>query len=1684
MPPQPTDFRDAMHWFVDEYGQYISSTRSLFATDVSLEQEAYLESAVVNLRGKGIEPFIITGEVIAQQADLIWQNAIGNSPFGQPYVSTVELDYLGSPVVIVKDLVAPEQPHHLWYLYHYILYPRLLQDKPCIITTPLGIDEFFAYGSQCEDFEYAGYKATWDKVMWILNACMIDLYQFRQVKSEGLPPMLKAEYHLFNAIKERELSVVSQQILGDYQLDISVTDGNNRLAIEIDKLSSLDLLGQTSDQSKKNFVLLSDGWKIIRFTANEVLEDLSNCADAVEQIWKQGRKKASVGRLLFGKNQPSLPALPQDDEVQKLAITNGGGPVAITGCAGTGKTYSVAHRIEYLLAQGVSPERILAFTHSEETRADLEKAVGILTDKQTVQRLNISDWQDIGYRILKENATGVNRKPPLKREVNPQRVFERVLKKVKNEYDDVQLELINQDISESSLRALISLYKANLVTVKHVQEHGQTEFDQFAAKVYKSYDDQMKKSNKVDKDDCVALCAHFLAEDSEARRKYSSKYDYVLVDEFQECTTAQNLLVRLLAYPQDNLFMVGDEDEALTEAQGAQIRVLAETSIRMPNARCYSLENNWRSHKTIVKSARALLGNMSVRTIAKDMNIVVESKTRNAIIGPNESKNEKEEAEWVAKEVAILVQSGKMPHEIAILWNNQSYATILEAALFKENIRSSASGPAEGEVPDEVGDVLAFLSLVMDPDGPKARQSFERICQLRSRELDQKLSKLSSTIASFAEANSLSFLKAIEIYYEATNDSACKDLNDLVRIVRTMNQEGLPPAETINLLKRTQKLREIYKSANVPAGVVYEPMQKVEQLQEEAREYKTVKDFLKAKEKLASSHEGDEDQGFVSIRSIDDSKGKEFPVVFVVGLAHGVFPAEEADLEEERRRFYVAITRAKELLYLSNPIAFENKLRIPSQFLVEAEIISMKAYDKRVESRSQEQLPVPGVDASIVPPDAESPLSAQEEAVLAKEREKAALEAKQKEEREAAAQAQTEQVTAAAQAKVEEETRQQAEQQRLQAEQEAAAAQAKAEEEARQQAEQQKQQAEQQRQQAEQEAAAAQAKAEEEARQQAEQQRQQAEQEAAAAQAKAEEEARQQAEQQRLQAEQEAAAAQAKAEEEARQQAEQQRLQAEQKAAAAQAKAEEEARQQAEQQRLQAEQEAAAAQAKAEEEARQQAEQQRLQAEQEAAAAQARAEEEARQQAEQQRQQAEQEAAVQTGAAQAPTDVSDLDTIFGDIGTAKAGTSLDKISVDSGVEAEETKTVEEVAQPITQLGEAASQQPIESADQSKSDKDEERKRKAKEKLEARAKKKQEEARLRAEQEIKEAEDAKNEAALVEERKKEEERKRAEQEALAMAEEEKAIKEAVAQAERDIQEAAEARARARAAAFDQIESAFQNDQPTKEEKSRSNQEIQEVQEVQPVQQNQQNNSVQPDQLDHSVPLSSPVSQEEGLSKSQDKAGRYERSPLGGDSDQGFQKGSPFSSGLGKGAGSGKGISISVSSSPIQKPQPTEPIVEDLPVEALEEERPQLIETDQKYIPPQHFIEPEEEEAPQEDEAVPPTPEPSVVVDSGQDSLPEDSSAEVLEEEPVQESAPLNHLPIPQASLRPAQLPTMEGTTRPMCPHCMILLEVGSRFCGECGYQLEVRIPACPSCSEPVVPGAKFCGECGFGLQQAQ
>jgi len=961
LPISAADIHLASQWFVESVANQHGS-RSLILTEFNPEYEAILNGALQVLRSRGIEPLELTGETIYKQAEYIWDLAIKTGSFGRPVASKVELDITGATVLVIRLLEAPENARQLWYLYHYVLFPRAAAGKPTLITTALNLNEFIMYGAGCEDMEYAGRRVTWEKVLWILNATAVDLHLFREINNEGLPIMLAAEYSLFKGLRERGLNPIAQHLLGDYSLDLAVISNEGKLDIECDLFNQVDTAASQAAQAKMNLVLVSDGWKVLRFTVSEILSNVSACLDAVEEVWQQGRKKHSFGRLISGQSSTTIPELPVDDDVQRLVITHGAGPAAVVGGAGTGKTGCAMHRVAFLVSQGVNPERILVIGYSAETVRHFKTELEKLMDRQSAQKVNCYGWHELGMKILKENLSAIKRKPPLKTETNPQKVIQRLLTKYKKELDQSSLEL-SEELDEFAVAELISLYKANLVNAKYVREKGKGNIDELVAKAYQAYEEHLQKANKIDKDDQISLAAQLLADQQEVRSRYQHLYDHVIVDDYQDATAACDLLARLLAFPQDGIFFLGDEDEAITETKGGLPRLLAEMSIRLPNARCFILEQNWRSHPTIIEHANLLAAKLTRRRIRKATRSGWGSAPMSAVVGPRRLATEKAEADWVADEVQLLLDSGRKPEDIGIIYRYHRSALIIEEALSRKGIRCIASHPDSGLVPDEVGDAMAFLRLVMDPDGPKARESFERVCQLRETAVDPKLS---TDIARFAEMNNLSYLKAIEIYSEASAKASCRELEQLVRIIRTMSQEKLPPAESISLLKRTQRLGEYYKSVKVPPGINYEPLRALSELEEEARKYKTVAEFVKShiSSRQGSTSGNDAAPAAVNVLSIHESKGREFPCVFLVCLAEGLFPSDNSlDREEERRLCYVAMTRARELIYVSFPETFEDAFLQPSSFLFEA------GFDVPAPLTVQPPAPEPEpAPAPIVPP--------------------------------------------------------------------------------------------------------------------------------------------------------------------------------------------------------------------------------------------------------------------------------------------------------------------------------------------------------------------------------------------------------------------------------------------------------------------------------------------------------------------------------------------------------------------------------------------------------------------------------------------------------------------------------------------------------------------------------------------
>lgn len=936
--PHPVDSRESLQWFVNNFGLYVGSVRGLFLSEWADEQEVSLESAVVNLRSRGFSPLVVTGEALAKQADYVWQEAREKASFGRPIATKLELELASNDIVVIDGLLPPAKAHHLWYLLSYVLYPRAVSGKAVIFTTPLTQQEFVRLGHECPEADFGARPVNWEKFIWLLEACTINQELFRLAREECLPPMLKAEYYAYMAFRERGIEPVIQHVLGDYLLDFALVEGDRKLNIECDTISALTGHEQYRRDAQRDLVMLADGWQILRFSTAEILNNKAACADVVEDIWRVGKKRSHCGRVLTGKFVPALPEPPFDDEDQRTAIAYCGGPAVVVGGSGNGKTTCLVHRVAYLLALGISPESILIVSHSVETLKPLKAVLDGIAEKSVIARLALFSWQELGLKILKENLAAIKRKPPLKIESNHQKVIQRLFGKLKKDFDPVKLE-ISGEVDEFYVAGMISMYKAHLITPKMAAEDAQNESDSLIAKIYQAYEEQLQKSNRIDRDDVMSLAVQLLLDGPEIRAKYQSMFEYVLVDEYQEVTLAQDIFIRLLASPQDNLYVTGDEQETTSEHRNACPDLLSDLSLRLPQARCFVLEKNWRCHPEIVDHARQLCSNLERINIDRPYYSGWGSAPGGAIIGPQPCASQKDEIEWIVSEVQAILAAGRQPGEVAILYHHNSYEDLMKEELARSGVRFHAPHSDTSVVPDEVGDMLAYLKLVMDPDGPRAREAFERVSQLGIKEIDPKLS---ATIASFAEANNLSYLKAVEIYAEATADQSCRELEQLVKIIRAMHMDRLPPGESIGYLRRNRRLNDYYKSVKLPPGIIYEPLKKLQQLEEDARKFSSVSEFVKHMEGLQKEEDNNSNQDSVHIKAVLDCKGWEFSFVFLPGLAEGLFPSEKcADLEEERRICYLAFTRARERLYLSYPVEALGAERIASRFIGEARLLPL-----------------------------------------------------------------------------------------------------------------------------------------------------------------------------------------------------------------------------------------------------------------------------------------------------------------------------------------------------------------------------------------------------------------------------------------------------------------------------------------------------------------------------------------------------------------------------------------------------------------------------------------------------------------------------------------------------------------------------------------------------------------------
>ncbi|WP_069636925.1 ATP-dependent helicase [Campylobacter pinnipediorum] len=598
--------------------------------------------------------------------------------------------------------------------------------------------------------------------------------------------------------------------------------------------------------------------------------------------------------------------LNQLNDTQKEAATHIDGPMLILAGAGSGKTKTITSRLAYLVGEvGIDPANTLTLTFTNKAANEMRVRALRLLDKNEFQIPLLCTFHKFGLLFLKFYIDRLGRKNNF----------------IIIDTDDKKkiLKGFESSLPTSVLSNEISNYKNSLFSVEDVLsnatllsgEKNQDGFYQKVAQIYKQYEEYLSANNLVDFDDLLVLTYKILDSDDELAKNISNRYNYIMVDEYQDTNELQYKLLRKLCTSHSNICVVGDDDQSIYGWRGAKIDNILNFKNQFNNTKIIKLEHNYRSTSQILKVANELI-NHNRNRLGK---ILISTKEDGENVNLFESIDEVAEATKIAKSIKELIQSGVNAPDIAILYRVNALSRSLEEGLNKENIPYKMVGGVKFYERAEIKDIISYIRLVANQNDDF---SLRRIINRPKRGLGKvSLEK----IENFAFENKISLFKAVELLSEKDDVFNKKTATSLCDFIQNLKDIGDSDGifKLIDDLEAKFGIRKYYES--LPDGS--DRAANIDEF------YAMIKDQIKQDPSfdldeflneltLTSEQDGVSDK-MISIMSVHASKGLEFEHLFVIGMEEGFFPliGDGSDLEEERRLAYVAITRAKKSLSLS-----------------------------------------------------------------------------------------------------------------------------------------------------------------------------------------------------------------------------------------------------------------------------------------------------------------------------------------------------------------------------------------------------------------------------------------------------------------------------------------------------------------------------------------------------------------------------------------------------------------------------------------------------------------------------------------------------------------------------------------------------------------------------------------------
>lgn len=610
------------------------------------------------------------------------------------------------------------------------------------------------------------------------------------------------------------------------------------------------------------------------------------------------------------------------NERQKKAVLHTEGPLLIVAGAGAGKTKTVTHRIIHLIQKGVSPENILAVTFTNKAAKEMSTRVSEMIPHGLFSKPMIATFHSLSVKILRDNAEriGLNRHFVILDDADTNSIFREVLKD------------LNIDPKQSPVRmfkSVISNQKNNYTSLEEFGKNAASYGAQVIARVWQKYEEKKTKEKGLDFDDLILKTVRLFEENKDVLEKYQELWKYIHVDEYQDTNTVQYLLTKLLAKKYKNICVVGDSDQNIYSWRGADITNILNFEEDYPGAEVVLLEQNYRSTKNIIEVANNIIKKNKQR---KDKNLFTENED-GELISVFEAYNDKYEAEFVADKITEMLDKGIDPNNIAVLYRANFQSRLFEEYMLKYSIPYQVLGVRFFDR-KEIKDVLSYIRASLNPD---SLSDVKRIINepkrgLGKTTLDKFFSGQESSLPIKTKLKIKSFyesLEKIKNYIETHKPSE----SVAFAIKESGIQDSLLNSGLEEDLERLENVKEL-----VTFATKYDELKEtegIELLLEEAAlasDQDSLSETVKKKPKNG-----------VKLMTVHASKGLEFDHVFIVGLEDDLFPHGKKSMnrdyneEEERRLFYVAVTRSKKKLFLSYAtirMVFGNtEVRFPSEFL-------------------------------------------------------------------------------------------------------------------------------------------------------------------------------------------------------------------------------------------------------------------------------------------------------------------------------------------------------------------------------------------------------------------------------------------------------------------------------------------------------------------------------------------------------------------------------------------------------------------------------------------------------------------------------------------------------------------------------------------------------------------------------